>query len=301
MAGLFATNEAPAADVPGLAARALRLELDLTPKPGLVDRANNGSHQDMDHALFLQSIAAITPWLSVFEQAGKRHARQPASEQLCLLRPMGIACEQAMFAATHGVNTHKGAIFSLGLLCFTAGRLQTQNRVISADTLCQEVSAICRGLVAQELAARPRAVTAGEKQFREYGLTGARGEAEQGFATVREAVLPFWRQEQGERQLHHALLRLMSVNRDSNLVSRGGIVGLRYVQDYASALLTTAWDNASLREMDNALIAQRLSPGGSADLLAVSYVLAALMPPDAYCATPFGREKIREISQRSEY
>ncbi|KAB8312880.1 triphosphoribosyl-dephospho-CoA synthase CitG [Erwinia endophytica] len=301
MAGLFATNEASAADVPGLAARALRLELDLTPKPGLVDCDNNGSHQDMDHALFLQSIAAITPWLSVFEQSGKRHARQPASEQLRLLRPEGIACEQAMFVATHGINTHKGAIFSLGLLCFTAGRLQAQNRIISADALCQEVSAICRGLVAQELSARPHAVTAGEKQFREYGLTGARGEVEQGFATVRGAILPFWHQEQGERQLHHALLRLMSVNRDSNLVSRGGIAGLRYVQNYAATLLATAWDDAALREMDNALIARRLSPGGSADLLAVSYVLAALMTPDARSSHPSsGREKIRAFSQWSE-
>lgn len=275
MAGLLATKSA-AASVPELAARALRLELDLTPKPGLVDRANNGSHQDMDHALFLNSIAAITPWFTVFEQAGRDHAQQPASDQLRLLRPAGIACEQAMFAATHGVNTHKGGIFSLGLLCFAAGRLQGQRRVVSADTLCQQVSEICRGLVARELAARPRAITAGEQQFREYGLTGARGEAEQGFATVRRAVLPYWHQEQGERRLHHALLRLMAANRDSNLVSRGGIEGLHYVQDYAATLLATHWDHAALCEMDRALMARRLSPGGSADLLAVAYVLAEL-------------------------
>lgn len=275
MAGLLATKHG-VLDVPTLAVRALRLELDLTPKPGLVDRANNGSHQDMDHALFLASIAAITPWFSVFQQAGNAHACKPASEQLRLLRPMGIACEQAMFAATHGVNTHKGGIFSLGLLCFAAGRLQGQSRLLSADALCQQVSEICRGLVARELAARSHAITAGEKQFREYGLTGARGEAEQGFITVRRAVLPFWHLEQGERRLHHALLRLMAANRDSNLVSRGGIEGLRYVQDYAATLLANEWDIDSLREMDNALMARRLSPGGSADLLAVAYVLAMI-------------------------
>lgn len=275
MAGLLATNPV-VADVPSLSARALRLELDLTPKPGLVDRANTGSHQDMDHGLFLTSIAAITPWFQVFEQAGREHAHKPASEQLRLLRPAGIACEQAMFAATQGVNTHKGGIFSLGLLCFAAGRLQGLHRVVSADTLCQQVSEICRGLVARELAARPQAMTAGEKQFREYGLTGARGEVEQGFATVRRAVLPFWHQEQGERRLHHALLRLMAANRDSNLVSRGGIAGLRYVQDYAARLLATHWDNDALRQMDEALMARHLSPGGSADLLAVAYVLATV-------------------------
>ncbi|WP_039055361.1 triphosphoribosyl-dephospho-CoA synthase CitG [Enterobacter sp. Bisph1] len=275
MAGLLAT-EFTRADVPELAAQALRLELDLTPKPGLVDRNNSGSHQDMDHRLFLNSIAAITPWFAVFAAAGKNHAQRPAREQLRLLRPMGIACEQAMFTATGGVNTHKGGIFSLGLLSFAAGRLQGQGRTVSADALCREVSEMCRGLVARELAARPQAITAGEKQFRQYGLTGARGEAEQGFATVRQAVLPFWYQEQGERRLHNALLRLMAANRDSNLVSRGGIDGLQYVQTYAAKLLAKGWDSEALRQMDKALIARRLSPGGSADLLAVAWVLAGV-------------------------
>lgn len=241
MAGLLAIN-ATEPDVPGLAAQALRLELDLTPKPGLVDRANNGSHQDMDHALLLASIAAITPWLRVFTSIGFAHAQQPAAEQLPLLRPAGIASEQAMFTATGGVNTHKGGIFSLGLLCFAAGRLQGQGqgRRVSADTLCRQVSDICHGLVARERVNRKNCCTA------------------------------------GERQLQHALLRLMASNPDSNLLSRGGRAGLRYVQRYAASLLATGWDNAALRQMDQALMARRLSPGGSADLLAVAWVLAAL-------------------------
>ena len=275
MAGLPATKPA-VAFVPALAARALRQELDLTPKPGLVDRANSGAHRDMDYALFLASIYAITPWFARFEQAGFDHAHKPAAAQLRLIRPMGIACEQAMFAATDGVNTHKGGIFSLGLLSFAAGRLRGVGWQLSADALCNEVSAICRGLVARELAGRAQAITAGEKQFRDYGLTGARGEAEQGFITVRRAVLPFWQQEQGERRLHNALLRLMAVNRDSNLVSRGGLAALRYVQDYAQQLLATGWEKDDLRQMDQALIARHLSPGGSADLLAVAYVLAMI-------------------------
>ncbi|WPG20323.1 triphosphoribosyl-dephospho-CoA synthase CitG [Kosakonia cowanii] len=275
MAGLPATKPA-VAFVPALAARALRQELDLTPKPGLVDRANSGAHRDMDYALFLASIDAITPWFARFEQAGFDHAHKPAAAQLRLIRPMGIACEQAMFAATDGVNTHKGGIFSLGLLSYAAGRLRGLGWQLSADALCNEVSAICRGLVARELAGRAQAITAGEKQFRDYGLTGARGEAEQGFITVRRAVLPFWQQEQGERRLHNALLRLMAVNRDSNLVSRGGLAGLRYVQDYAQQLLATGWEKDDLRQMDQALIARHLSPGGSADLLAVAYVLAMI-------------------------
>lgn len=86
------------------------------PKPGLVDRLNNGAHHDMDHALFVRSITTITPWLSRFTELGSDYADQPAGEQLRLLRPMGIACEQAMYAATGGVNTHKGDIFSRAAL-----------------------------------------------------------------------------------------------------------------------------------------------------------------------------------------
>ena len=264
MTGLLATKPRYVS-VPELAEEALWHELELTPKPGLVDKLNSGAHRDMDHTLFVRSIRAVTPWFSRFAELGSEHAGKPVAEQLRLIRPMGIACEQAMYAATGGVNTHKGGIFSLGLLCFAAGRV----REVTASSLCSEVGILCRGLVARELAGRSAAVTAGERQFQQLGLTGARGEAESGFATVRR-VLPLW----NGRQLHDLLLRLMAVNPDSNLVSRGGIHGLRYVQSYARTLLANGWDRRRLLEMDRALIKRHLSPGGSAYLLSVAWVLA---------------------------
>ncbi|ELY2781722.1 triphosphoribosyl-dephospho-CoA synthase CitG [Cronobacter turicensis] len=278
MTGLPATDPRPARlpDVPSLAVAALYAELNLTPKPGLVDRANSGAHRDMDHALFVASIGAIAPWLRVFYQQGAQDAGLGESEILRRLRPAGLACEQAMFSATGGVNTHKGSIFSLGLLCAAAGRLAAQGEPLTQTTLCMTVSALTRGLVARELAHGRRAATAGERLYRQFGLTGARGEVESGFATVRRHVLPFWQHAQGERGLQQALLRLMAVNPDTNLASRGGLAGLRYVQEYASNLLARGWDDEALREMDRALIARNLSPGGSADLLAVSWLLAAL-------------------------
>ncbi|MGU3488827.1 triphosphoribosyl-dephospho-CoA synthase CitG [Enterobacter bugandensis] len=266
MTGLLATKPR-IADVPALAEAALWQELELTPKPGLVDKLNTGSHRDMDHALFVRSIAAITPWFARFAELGEAHADKPAAQQLRIIRPMGMACEQAMYAATNGVNTHKGGIFALGLLCFAAGRVKN----ISASSLCCEVSNICSGLVSRELAARSGQATAGERQFQQYGLTGARGEAESGFATVRKA-LGQW----NGQSLHDLLLRLMAVNQDSNLVSRGGIQGLRYVQGYARELLANGWDREALLKMDKALIERNLSPGGSADLLSVGWVLSAI-------------------------
>ena len=265
MTGLLATKPRWLS-VPELAEEALWLELELTPKPGLVDTLNSGSHRDMDHAMFARSIAAIAPWFSRFAELGSEHADNPAAEQLRLIRPMGMACEQAMYAATGGVNTHKGGIFALGLLCFAAGRVKTA----TAESLCGEMSDICAGMVARELAGRSGIATAGERQYQQYGLTGARGEAESGFATVRAALA------QWNGNLHELLLRLMAVNQDSNLVSRGGMDGLRYVQGYAKALLANGWDRKALIEMDAALIARNLSPGGSADLLSVGWVLAKL-------------------------
>lgn len=256
-------------NVPQLSEEALWLELELTPKPGLVDKHNNGSHRDMDHALFTRSIKAIAPWFSRFAELGAEHAGKPASEQLRLIRPMGMACEQAMYAATDGVNTHKGGIFALGLLCFAAGRVNDVN----AHALCCEVNNICRGLVDRELVGRTGRATAGERQYQDYGLTGARGEAQSGFATVRNVLVHWSRQS-----LHDLLLRLMAVNQDSNLVSRGGMDGLRYVQGYAQNLVANGWDRAALVEMDKALIARNLSPGGSADLLSVGMVLAECWP-----------------------
>jgi len=271
MAGLLAIKT-PVLAVSVLAEEALWQELELTPKPGLVDRDNNGAHHDMDHALFIRSIQAITPWFARFEEAGGKFAAKADDEQLRLLRPIGIACEQAMLAATNGVNTHKGGVFALGLLCFAAGRLQAQGRAVNAFSLSAQVSGICQGMVQRELACRTSMATAGERQFHQYGLTGARGEAESGFATVMRHILPHW----NRRALDEMLLRLMSVNPDSNLVSRGGMEGLRYVQHYARRLLTQGWERSCLKEMDKQFITRNLSPGGSADLLSVAWVLGAL-------------------------
>ncbi|WP_407731597.1 triphosphoribosyl-dephospho-CoA synthase CitG [Pseudocitrobacter faecalis] len=268
MAGLLAIKPR-AINVASLAEEALWQELELTPKPGLVDKNNNGSHRDMNHALFVRSIQAISPWFARFEAAGREFAPRTDREQLALLRPIGIACEQAMLRVTHGVNTHKGGIFALGLLCFAAGRLAEKGMQMNALSLSTQVSEICQGMVQRELASRQSRATAGEKQFHQFGLTGARGEAESGFATVMRHVLPHW----NSHSMHEMLLRLMAVNPDSNLVSRGGMAGMRYVQNHAQQLLARGWQHDDLIDMDNQLIARNLSPGGSADLLSVAWVL----------------------------
>ncbi|MCX2945240.1 triphosphoribosyl-dephospho-CoA synthase CitG [Rahnella perminowiae] len=276
MAGTVCSEHPVSTDIAALAAEALRREVWLTPKPGLVDSANNGSHSDMDLPLFLRSIDAITPWLHQFFTLGQQDFLQPSQGMLMRIRPTGLACEQAMFGATQGINTHKGGIFSLGLLCTAAGRLIGQRRLLTRNRLCAEVAAMTQGLVERELQHCRQPVSAGERLFVAHGMTGARGEVQSGFLTLRRHIFPYWYQEShSERRSLNALLRLMAYNPDTNLVARGGLSGLRFVQDYARRLLNTGWQTEDLQQMDNALIARHLSPGGSADLLAIAIVLMA--------------------------
>lgn len=269
-----------------LSCRAMMEEVLLTPKPGLVDRRNSGSHRDMDRHSFARSARAVADGLPEFVYLGYAQGDVPAAQVLSSLREPGMACERAMYRATGGVNTHKGAVFAFGLLCAAAGRLLARGAAMEAPTLCREAADVCRGMVMRELASVKEARTAGERFYLSYGFTGARGEAESGFATALDYGLPAYRESlhkgwNGERSLHQALLALMANNDDTNLVSRGGVEGLHFAQREATALLNDGGmahpqAKARLAALDDAFIAKNLSPGGSADLLAVTWFLAHL-------------------------
>lgn len=267
-----------------LAYQALLHEVNLTPKPGLVDRANNGAHRDMTLQHFYRSAEAIEPWFTRFITEGEESYQRPAGEILRRLRPLGLGCENAMFTATGGVNTHKGTVFSMGLLCCALGRLHRQGRAINAAALGHEVALFCQGLVERELNSAPvlSQQTAGQQLFHLHGLTGARGEAQSGFATVLTLSLPFYRRMTGQgknqqQALSQTLLLLMSLNADTNVVSRGGMSGLTWLQRRAREVLRACWQKSPaplLQQFDEQCISRHLSPGGSADLLILTWFLA---------------------------
>ncbi|HFZ8993756.1 TPA: triphosphoribosyl-dephospho-CoA synthase CitG [Citrobacter freundii] len=271
------------ATVATLGWRAMLTEVNLSPKPGLVDRLNCGAHKDMSLQDFHNSAEAIYPWLPRFMEYGASCALLPPEEVLNGLRPLGLACEADMYRATAGVNTHKGSIFSLGLLCAATGRLYQLQLAITPETLCSTAAAFCRGLTKRELQQNNQQLTAGQRLFRELGLCGARGEAEAGYPLVIHHALPHYRRllAQGrdpELALLDTLLLLMAINGDTNVASRGGEQGLRWLQQQAQHLLenggirTTA-DLIHLHRFDQQCIERNLSPGGSADLLIVTWFL----------------------------
>ncbi len=272
------------------AVQAMLYEVSATPKPGLVDRANNGAHHDMDFFTFMSSAAALRSSFDRFARQGTLYASEPIGQLLPYLQKAGRQAEQQMFALTGGVNTHKGMIFSLGLLCGAAGWLAGRGGALTAESLCETVAALCVGVTeAAYRDLRPEALSAGapltkgEAMYLKYGVTGVRGEAESGFLTVREVSLPVYRALREEGRSINAvlvgtLLALLAKNQDTNILGRHDMATLRYVQQEAGAILAlgsvrTEAGQQAIETMDADFVERYISPGGSADLVAVTHFL----------------------------
>lgn len=263
------------------ATRALLYEVSTTPKPGLVDRANSGSHRDMDFFTFLDSSAALSPWFRELFCIGWTSAGQPVSTLFSRLRFAGRQAEQAMFSATGGVNTHKGLVFSLGILCGALGAVHAENPLpLSKERvfrLCQELGQCALS----DFQTDGTAETNGLRCFRAHQITGVRGQAAQGFPTIREVGLPSLRQWTAQGfSLNDAgamtLLALLAAVTDTNMVHRGGLETSRRCQSQAQELLGQMTEESlypQLNAMDQQYRNENLSPGGCADLLALSFML----------------------------
>lgn len=268
-----------------LAAKALLYEVCTTPKPGLVDRKNNGSHRDMDVFTFLDSTAALLPYFEEAVRLGMETRDLPPQETFRRLRQAGAAGERAMFRATGGVNTHKGAVFTLGTVCAAAGRLWTaegfSKDLDAALALCGEMSAQA---VQKDFEAirREGAHTTGQRLYLEHGLEGIRGELFRGLPAVAQIGLPTLRRrlEAGdslEQAGVQVLLALMAQVVDTNLIARGGLEGQQWAMEQTKNLPQgRAATRQETEELDRALIERNLSPGGCADLLAITYFLEFL-------------------------
>ena len=254
------------ARIAALARQALEREVLLTPKPGLVDACNSGAHKDMDKDTFLRSAAALEPWFRCMAERGRASLSETPQQLLSALRPMGMEAEQEMYAATEGVNTHKGALFSIGLLCAACGRLQMMEQPLTVENLCTLAAQMTEGITQREMQA---ADTHGLQVHAVYGVKGVRGEAESGFASVRELALPLLHQPEGE---YKALLALIARVHDTNVLHRAGEDGLLWLQRRAKDLLSE-FSLQALEQLDRECIEKNISPGGCADLLAIALFL----------------------------
>jgi triphosphoribosyl-dephospho-CoA synthase len=274
--GALNGGQAFCAAIGRLAVRSLYAELTLFPKPGLVSLVDNGSHADMTAATFMRSLFALRRYFLRITAAGMEQAPFAA------LRHLGIEAEQRMLLATGGINTHRGAIFCLGLLCAAIGSCRAHGIPLSAPAVRAELT----GRWGRALAAHTRPATAnshGLKVAFRYAASGAREEAARGLPSVFDIALPVLRQTlaagRGPRSARiDALFALMAHISDTNLYHRGGEQGAltvrRHARNFVARGGTAAHDwEERARECHRIFVARQLSPGGAADLLAAACLL----------------------------
>lgn len=248
-----------------LATQALQAELDTTPKPGLVDKDSNGAHRDMDYALMQRSIDTLHPYFVKLALLGCADALPTHTS----IRDIGIEAERAMLSATNGVNTHKGALFSMGLAVVAAAHekdtdsLQTTIKALAAsfpDT---------NGTHGSKAKLLSKGTTA---------IKGALDNAREGYEMLFAEWLPFYierRKERDAHTLHKTLLRIMCDLDDTNVIYRTDLATAEEVKQEARALLDN-FSKAALKDMDRHYTTRNISPGGAADMLSLTIFIGSI-------------------------
>ena len=278
-------------DSTGIAARAvdaLLLEVATSPKPGLVSLIDCGSHTDMDAALLARSARSLLPHFAQLASAGGRGAGMP------VLRGIGLAAESAMLQVTAGINTHRGAIFGLGLLCAAAGMAQATSVDLELGDIVRRHWGWQIGIPHAHLH------THGARVFHRYGAGGARREAAAGFPTLYQIGWPALQAGRAlaasdeEAARVHCLFALIASLEDTNLLHRGGAQGLLFARALATDFIEAGgvaqrdWRQQA-RRAHRLMVARHLSPGGSADLLAMTLFVDAACSARPY--HPLGAEE----------
>lgn len=264
--------------------QAILLEVSTHPKPGLVTRLSNGAHKDMSIFTFMMSSAVLSKAFNDLQDIGQAH-RGTLAELFCKLRSYGVGAEAELLRVTKGVNTQRGILFAGGIVSAVSG--YAMNMGLSRDALLPMIKEMAAGLVAKELKNLDHAaMTAGEKLYYKYGITGIRGEVENGFPSVVNYGLPaledaFDKGATINDALVHALISLMTVVEDSNVIWRTDYDTLLEVQRIANNILSlgsvfTEKGRMAIAETERCFLQRRISPGGSADLLSITITLYLL-------------------------
>lgn len=271
-----------------LASMALQAELDTTPKPGLVDRNDNGAHRDMDHALMQRSIQALHPYFVRLAQLGF-NGKQPCHDEIVNI---GIEAEREMFKATGGVNTHKGALFSIGLAAVALAG-ESFCRITQAegcgtmaynDVNSKQIQSLSNSIASLARLFPDTNGTHGSKAKANNILKGALDNAREGYTQLFKAWLPFYidRIAEGDNYaLHKTLLRIMCDLDDTNIVYRTSMETMQEVKTEARQMLDASRNivnfEAALQAMNTDYIHRNISPGGSADMLSLVVFLSCIV------------------------
>ena len=259
----------PASTLPYLVAQvacdALQHELETTPKPGLIDKDNSGAHTDMTFSTMQNSIAALRPYFDRLAVMGAAHTL-PTAQIIC---STGIEAEQAMLAATGGINTHRGALFAIGLTALAATHVMHRNGSITATALRECISRIARDIPSTH-------DSHGAKAVDTHHVDGALAMAQKGYETLFTSWLPYYRNHSGDPLCaHKALLLIMSQLDDTNVIHRVGYEQAQQVKQMAATTLANCTTHA-LTQLNDHFVKLNISPGGAADMLALTIMVHRL-------------------------
>ena len=280
MAATTAADDAVSADdlaLAGTAVVAMHDELKAYPKPGLVSPVDSGAHDDMDFALMCRSADSLLRPFANLAAAGRQALSFDGS-----LAPLGIEAEQRMLRATGGVNTHRGAIFSIGLVVASIARARSAARPVSPEAI-QTVLRCEWGAALEVHASDGGAASHGALVRKEIGASGARGEAARGFPSIFQVGVPAYREAlasglEANAANVHTLFSLMEAVDDTTVLYRGGVEAGLFVRRSAAEFLASGgcrdagWF-ARAERLHRAFVARNLSPGGCADLLAATLLV----------------------------
>lgn len=269
--------------------KALFYEVNTSLKPGLVDRLHNGSHKDMRLSTFINSAYSLTDYFCQCVKEGL--SCDCSKKELPLLfqklRGIGKQAEKNMLFATQGINTHKGIVFSGGILCAAIGYyISTNSKDISSENFLLSLPEICRcmlpELLSDYLTLTPdTAKTNGEKLYLKYKITGIRGESKEGFPLLFNVGFPLFQAvlKKGFSLWQAGLITLLhyiACTEDTNLIIRSDYqLACKIQKDLQQFLAHATYEEqlSILPKLDAFFISRNISPGGSADMLALTYFL----------------------------
>lgn len=282
-------NEAsPLFFLPELLEHALMAEVSATPKPGLVDLHDSGAHKDMNFDTFAASTEAIVPYLTQMASMGYLWSDHNCEALFLSIRPVGILAEKSMFEATNHVNTHKGMIFSMGIIAAASGMYYKAHSCFCAEEILKLAGQMCNRTLEQDFRKidRRNPKTHGELLYLRYSLKGIRGEAQKGFPSIYHIALPVLRAARAkglqDNEIYlDTLLALMAQVDDTNVLIRTNPTMLSYAKNEARHIIqlggsSTDRGMAALKHLNDKFIKLNISPGGCADLLAVTILLDSL-------------------------
>lgn len=262
--------------ISSFAIQAMLYEVTCTPSPGLVCPISNGAHKDMNYFTFIDSTAVLSKYLSLFVQEG--YSNRNYKEIFSSIRTIGKDAEKDMFTKTNGINTHKGMLFLIGIACAATGKaIYEKKPFYEIQNIIKEMT---EGIVDRELLFLKgnSKLSHGEGLYLKYKNEGVRGEVERGIPTVFNYSLQLYKENLNlnlNDRLVHTLIGIMTICNDTTIIHRHNPQTLYEVKEKAKYIIKLGGMNTvkgieKINDLSTEFIKRNISPGGSADLLAVT-------------------------------